>query len=96
MLSLSREGQFYQVSVILSEFMSLYLYSVLKVFLSQGLGMGLGAGLIFTPTAAVVGLHFKRRRSLALGTAMTGISLGAVAFPIRSSNFVLAQITQRR
>ncbi|EKM79706.1 hypothetical protein AGABI1DRAFT_121012 [Agaricus bisporus var. burnettii JB137-S8] len=59
-----------------------------QVFLSQGLGMGLGTGLLFTPSTAVVSVHFKRRRSLAYGIALTGMSLGAVAFPIKFSQLI--------
>ncbi|KAF8526886.1 MFS general substrate transporter [Hysterangium stoloniferum] len=67
---------------------SLFMLSLAKpdhyyeVFLSQGLGMGIGIGLLFTPASAIVGHHFKRRRSLAYGTAMSGSSIGAVVFPI--------------
>ena len=52
------------------------------MFLSQGLGMGLGAGLVFAPCTTAVGVHFRRRRSLAIGLSLTGASVGAVAFPI--------------
>ncbi|KXN90577.1 Riboflavin transporter MCH5 [Leucoagaricus sp. SymC.cos] len=53
-----------------------------QVFLSQGVGMGVGTGLLFTPSTAIVSVHFKRRRSLAYGAALTGISIGALLFPI--------------
>ncbi|KAL9708627.1 hypothetical protein Ac2012v2_008175 [Leucoagaricus gongylophorus] len=64
MLSLAKEGQYYQV------------------FLSQGLGVGLGAGFLFTPSSAIIGVYFKQRRSLALGITLSGISIGALLFPI--------------
>lgn len=48
MLSLAKEGQYYQV------------------FLSQGLGMGIGTGIMYTPTSSVVAHHFKKRRSIAM------------------------------
>ncbi|PFH46941.1 hypothetical protein AMATHDRAFT_68728 [Amanita thiersii Skay4041] len=53
-----------------------------QAILSQGLGMGIGVGLLFTPSNAIVSLHFRKRRSLAYGIALSGSSLGAVAFPI--------------
>ncbi|KAJ3575113.1 hypothetical protein NP233_g1311 [Leucocoprinus birnbaumii] len=53
-----------------------------QVFLSQGVGIGAGTGLLFTPSTAIVSVHFRRRRSLAYGTALTGISIGALVFPI--------------
>lgn len=57
---------------------------LLKMFLSQGLGMGLGAGILFTPSLALVSVHFATRkwRMFAMGAALTGISFGALAFPI--------------
>lgn len=54
--------------------------------------MGLGVGFIFTPATALVGVHFKRRRSFALGTAMSGMGFGALAFPIRASDSCLFQL----
>ncbi|KAF8625318.1 hypothetical protein AX15_005448 [Amanita polypyramis BW_CC] len=53
-----------------------------QVFLSQGLGMGLGTGFVFTPVSAIVSLHFKKRRGLAYGIVLTGVSLGSTVFPI--------------
>jgi MFS family permease len=44
--------------------------------------MGLGAGLVFAPCTTAVGIHFRRRRSLAVGMALTGGSVGAIVFPI--------------
>ena len=44
--------------------------------------MGLGAGLVFAPCTAAVGIHFRRRRSLAVGMSLTGGSVGAIVFPI--------------
>lgn len=37
-----------------------------QVFLSQGIGMGIGAGLIFLPTSAVITQHFVSNRALAM------------------------------
>lgn len=44
--------------------------------------MGIGAGLVFPPCTTAIGVHFRRRRVLAVGVALTGVSVGAVAFPI--------------
>ena len=54
--------------------------------------MGLGSGLVFTPCTTAVGLHFRHRRSLALGLSLTGSSVGAVAFPI-SERFICTQVS---
>ncbi|KAH9925282.1 uncharacterized protein B0H18DRAFT_382780 [Fomitopsis serialis] len=38
-----------------------------QVFLSQGLGMGLGIGSIYIPSFVAVSRHFRQRRALAMG-----------------------------
>ncbi|KAJ6587778.1 major facilitator superfamily domain-containing protein [Mycena sp. CBHHK59/15] len=53
-----------------------------QIFLAQGLGMGIGLGLTFVPTLGIIVHHFKRRRGLASGIALSGASLGATFFPI--------------
>ncbi|EIM82644.1 MFS general substrate transporter [Stereum hirsutum FP-91666 SS1] len=47
-----------------------------QIFLSQGIGMGIGAGILFVPAMAIQAHHWRRRRSLAIGvvTAGTGFS----------------------
>ena len=44
-----------------------------QLFLSQGIGMGLGSGLIYIPCLAVQSHHWRTRRALALGIVFTGI-----------------------
>ncbi|PPQ79082.1 hypothetical protein CVT25_002307 [Psilocybe cyanescens] len=56
-----------------------------QVFLSQGIGMGFGLGLTFVPTFGVLNHHFRRRKALVTGIALTGTSMGAVVFPISKS-----------
>ncbi|KAF1913715.1 major facilitator superfamily domain-containing protein [Ampelomyces quisqualis] len=51
-----------------------------QVFLSQGLCMGLGAGLLYIPSLALVGLWFDKKRALALGIVMSGIAVGGVIY----------------
>lgn len=54
----------------------------LQVFLSQGLGLGIAMGLIYIPTMGVIAHHFQRRRTLALGIAASGSSIGGLVHPI--------------
>ncbi|KAF7315044.1 hypothetical protein MIND_00018600 [Mycena indigotica] len=53
-----------------------------QIFLAQGVGMGLGVGLIFLPSLSIVVHHFKKHRGLASGVIMSGTSVGATLFPI--------------
>jgi len=52
-----------------------------KVFACQSLGMGIGIGLVFVPTALAPLPYFKRRKGMAIGIVMSGGSLGAIIFP---------------
>jgi len=53
-----------------------------QVFLSQGVGMGVGLGLTFLPSISIVSHHFKKRRALATGIVVSGSSAGGILFPI--------------
>jgi MFS family permease len=52
-----------------------------QVFLSQGICMGLGAGLLYIPSLAMVGVWFSKKRAFALGIVMSGIAVGMSLFP---------------
>lgn len=56
------------------------------VFLSQGVCMGLGAGLLYIPSLALVSIWFDRRRNIAMGIVMSGIAVGK-DFPTSCSSF---------
>lgn len=43
-----------------------------QLVLAQGIGMGIGSGLIFVPTISVQAHHWRVHRSLAMGIVMTG------------------------
>lgn len=47
-----------------------------QIFLAQGLCMGLGAGLLYIPSLALVGIWFEKRRAIAMGIVMSGIAVG--------------------
>ncbi|RDW77818.1 hypothetical protein BP6252_05871 [Coleophoma cylindrospora] len=52
-----------------------------QLLLAQGVCMGLGNGLIFCPSLAVLSTYFKKRKSLAIGIAMAGSSTGGLIIP---------------
>ncbi|KAF4612311.1 hypothetical protein D9613_003703 [Agrocybe pediades] len=67
---------------------SLFMLSLAKpnhyyqVFLAHGIGAGLGGGIIYIPSVAVMSQYFQRRRALAMTIVASGASLGAVIHPI--------------
>jgi hypothetical protein len=50
-----------------------------QTMLAQGIGIGIGTGLIFLPALSVISQYFLKRRSLALGIVTTGSSVGGEA-----------------
>ncbi|KAL4063776.1 MFS general substrate transporter [Scleroderma citrinum] len=57
-----------------------------QVFLAQGVGMGVGMGLMFLPAISVTSHYFRRRRTVAMGVVVSGSSIGAVIYPILLNN----------
>ena len=52
--------------------------SLWHAYLGHGLGVGLGVACSYVPLVAVVGGWFSRRRTLAVGIAVSGIGLGTL------------------
>ncbi|TFY52943.1 hypothetical protein EVG20_g10333, partial [Dentipellis fragilis] len=84
------EGYFRETVVVgaLIYLFSLFMLSLTQphqyyqTFLAQGVGMGLGMGILFIPALSVTSHYFQRRRSLAMGCVIAGSSLGGVVWPI--------------
>ncbi|KAF7299451.1 MFS general substrate transporter [Mycena indigotica] len=53
-----------------------------QVMLSQGIGIGLGAALVYVPTFTVVVPHFKAHRALVMGILSTSTPLATIVFTI--------------
>ncbi|KAI1356407.1 MFS transporter, MCP family, solute carrier family 16, member 10 [Xylaria sp. FL0043] len=53
-----------------------------QVFLSQGVCVGLGCGLLYVPTLSLIGDTFKARRAKAMALVTSGIALGGVIYTI--------------
>ncbi|PVH97936.1 MFS monocarboxylate transporter-like protein [Periconia macrospinosa] len=51
-----------------------------QILLSQGICMGLGAGLLYIPSLALVGIWFDKKRAVAMGIVMSGIAVGGVIY----------------
>ncbi|KAK3697945.1 hypothetical protein LTR37_017169 [Vermiconidia calcicola] len=57
--------------------------SYYQILLAQSICIGLGSGLLFTPSVAQVTVTFSaKRRPLALGLSMVGTGAGGIVFPI--------------
>ncbi|KAJ7214882.1 major facilitator superfamily domain-containing protein [Mycena pura] len=87
-------GYFYHLVIggsLLQSF-SLFMLSLCKqeqlywIFLAQGLGVGLGAGMTYVPTVAVVSHYFQKRRALAMSIVVAGTPMGALVHPIMLNN----------
>ncbi|KAK3939735.1 major facilitator superfamily domain-containing protein [Diplogelasinospora grovesii] len=53
-----------------------------QALLAQGFCIGIGAGLLFVPSLAVLPAYFSTKLGLAVGMAASGSSLGGVIYPI--------------
>lgn len=47
-----------------------------EVFLSQGVCVGVGCGLLYVPTMSMIGGAFKNKRAIAMGLVTSGTALG--------------------
>lgn len=59
-----------------------------QVLLAQGFSVGIGAGLLFVPTLAVLPTYFSSRLGLAVGISAAGSSVGGVIYPIMFYNLL--------
>ncbi|OGM50534.1 hypothetical protein ABOM_000884 [Aspergillus bombycis] len=53
-----------------------------QVLLAQSFCVGIGAGLIFVPSIAILSTYFTTRLPLVIGIAASGSSIGGVIYPI--------------
>ena len=61
---------------------------MIQFFLAQGIGNGIGGGMLFVPTMAAVAQHFHnpQKRALALGIVASGSGVGSIVLPILLNN----------
>jgi len=59
-----------------------------QVLLCQGIGAGIGIGLVYLPSISIISQYFSKRRALAIGIALTGSSGGGIVFPIMLNNSI--------
>ncbi|KAJ6530287.1 major facilitator superfamily domain-containing protein [Mycena capillaripes] len=68
--------------IVLATFLVPLCRTLTHFLLCQGLAIGLGCGLVFPPTTAVVGHWWKHRRGFALGVMTCGAALSGTIIPI--------------
>lgn len=84
-LSAVNENQYYAVRAFLPVSSPHFLIVIPEIFLSQGIGQGLGQGLIYLPALALNAHHFQKKRAIAMGITICGSSIGGIIFPSSSS-----------
>ncbi|RAL06896.1 putative MFS monocarboxylate transporter [Aspergillus homomorphus CBS 101889] len=52
-----------------------------QLFLAQGIGQGIGCGLMFCPTIALIPTYFTKNRAIAIGITASGSATGGLVFP---------------
>ncbi|KAJ8310138.1 hypothetical protein KUTeg_012003 [Tegillarca granosa] len=65
----------------LSYFLNSFATSIEYVVVVQGLLFGTGAAWVYPPGLVLLGQYFDKRRGLANGVAMAGVSIGALVLP---------------
>ena len=71
--------------IVLGLFLLSISRSYVAVFMTQGVCMGLGIGLIYVPTVALLGLYFKRKLPLVQGIVTSGNTVGKLSLWRKSS-----------
>ncbi|KAJ3493233.1 hypothetical protein NLG97_g4866 [Lecanicillium saksenae] len=69
------------ILTIIGIFASSFCARYWQLFLSQGICMGVGCGLMFCPVVSLLPTYFSRHRCLAVGLAGTGSATGGLVFP---------------
>ena len=63
-------------------FMTSLSTSYWQLFLAQGVCQGLGDGLMFCPTVALISTYFSTRRTIAISCVASGAATGGIIFPL--------------
>ena len=69
MISISKPEQYYQVIGLYHLQSGAVSLTHTKLFLTQGLGMGIAIGIMYIPALGIVSHYFQKRRALAIGLA---------------------------
>ncbi|KAK7413912.1 hypothetical protein QQX98_007179 [Neonectria punicea] len=68
--------------ILLGQFMTSLATTYWQVLLAQGICVGLGCGLAYVPSTAILSQYFHRKRALVIGIASTGAPVVGIIFPV--------------
>lgn len=68
--------------LLLGVFMTSLCTEYWQLFLAQGICTGIGNGLLFCPSLAVISTYFSSHRAVAIGIGASGTSTGGIIFPV--------------
>ncbi|KAI5461545.1 major facilitator superfamily transporter [Mariannaea sp. PMI_226] len=69
------------IMLCLGMFMASLSTTYWQLLLAQGICIGIGDGLVFTPCMTITGTYFSKKRSLAFGITSAGSVTGGLIFP---------------
>jgi MFS family permease len=81
-LSFTKPGQFYLVSSPTNLVIDGLPICCDQAFIVQGVLAGIGMGLTYAPSIAVVSQHFSKKRTLVMSLVTSGTPLGSMVHPI--------------
>ncbi|QGI88747.1 unnamed protein product [Fusarium fujikuroi] len=65
--------------------------SYYQIFLSQGVCVGIGNGLVLVPSMAVTSTYFSTKRAIAISIGSSGAATGGLVFPVLTERLIAAQ-----
>ncbi|KAK0624606.1 major facilitator superfamily domain-containing protein [Bombardia bombarda] len=68
--------------IVFGQFMTSLCTQYWQVLLAQGFCIGIGMGLTFLPSAAIVSQYFTKHRALAIGISSAGSPVAGIIFPV--------------
>ncbi|KAL6705787.1 hypothetical protein ACN47E_006425 [Coniothyrium glycines] len=68
--------------LVLGQMMLSLCHSYYQVLLAQAICIGVGTGMLFIPSVAILSTYFSTRIGVAIGIAASGSSFGGVIYPI--------------
>ncbi|GKU20717.1 unnamed protein product [Fusarium langsethiae] len=65
--------------------------SYYQIFLSQGVCVGIGNGLVLIPSMAVTSTYFSKKRAIAISFGSAGAATGGLVYPVLAERLIATQ-----